>query len=143
VVALETAGNPANRIGATAISNRVFVGNLNFSSTSDAVERFLSEAGEIREVVLPTDRATGRPRGFAFVEFATPEAAQQAIEQFDGQELDGRRLRVNAAEDRPPRRPSFAPHDDGPGFNDSQAPRGRISRPKGSRRGLRGKKRSL
>lgn len=102
----------------------------------------LSEAGEVSEVVIPTDRATGRPRGFAFVEFAAPEGARQAIEKFDGHELDGRRLRVNAAEDRPPRRaPSFS---DGPSSSfDQDAPRGRISRPKGSRRGLRGKKRSL
>ena len=118
----------------------MFVGNLSFSSTSDDVEGLLSQAGEVSEVVIPTDRATGRPRGFAFVEFATPEGAQEAIERFDGKELDGRRLRVNAAEDRPPRRaPSFS---ESPSF-EQQAPRGRISRPKGSRRGLRGKKRSL
>ena len=122
------------------ISTRVFVGNLSFTSSSDDVEGLLSQAGEVSEVVIPTDRATGRPRGFAFVEFATAEAAQEAIERFDGKELDGRRLRINAAEDRPPRRPpSFA--DDKPSFE--QAPRGKASRPKGSRRGLRGKKRSL
>ncbi len=91
---------------------------------------------------LPADRATGRPRGFAFVEFVSPEAAQTAIDKFDGHELDGRRLRVNLAEDRPPRRPMM-PYDDGPAFADSPGPRGRPSRPKGSRRGLRGKKRSL
>ena len=76
------------------------------------------------------------------MEFATPEGAQAAIEQFDGKDFDGRRLRVNAAEDRPPRRaPSFS--DGGSSSFEQQAPRGRISRPKGSRRGLRGKKRSL
>ncbi len=75
------------------------------------------------------------------MEFATPEGAREAIERFDGREFDGRKLRVNAAEDRPPRRaPSFS---DGPSSFEQQAPRGRISRPKGSRRGLRGKKRSL
>lgn len=95
------------------------------------------------EVIIPTDRATGRPRGFAFVEFGTPEGAQQAIEQFDGKELDGRRLRVNAAEDRPARRaPAFSGGGPPSSFDDD-APRARISRPKGSRRGLRGKKRSL
>ena len=140
--AAPAAGSPTNGIGATVISNRVFVGNLSFNSSSDDVEALLSEAGEVSEVIIPTDRATGRPRGFAFVEFATPEGAQQAIEKFDGKELDGRRLRVNAAEDRPPRRaPSFSER---PSSSfDQDAPRGRISRPKGSRRGLRGKKRSL
>lgn len=74
------------------------------------------------------------------MEFSTEEGAREAIERFDGFEFEGRRLRVNPAEDRPPRRPpSF---DNGPSF-ESQAPRGRVSRPKGSRRGLRGKKRSL
>jgi RNA recognition motif-containing protein len=107
------------------------------------VQTLLAEAGEVSEVVIPTDRATGRPRGFAFVEFATPEGAQAAIDQFDGRDFDGRRLRVNAAEDRPPRRaPSFSDGDGSSSF-DQQAARGRISRPKGSRRGLRGKKRSL
>ncbi len=120
----------------------MFVGNLSFSSTSDDVKGLLSEAGEVSEVVIPTDRATGRPRGFAFVEFAAPEGAEAAIEKFDGREFDGRRLRVNAAEERQPRRsPSFSA---GPSSSFNQdAPSGRISRPKGSRRGLRGKKRSL
>ena len=137
--AAPAAGRPAR--GAIAIGNRVFVGNLSFSSTSNDVQTLLSEAGDVSEVVIPTDRATGRPRGFAFVEFVTAEGAQEAIEKFDGHELDGRRLRVNAAEDRPPRRaPSFS---DNSSQFDQQAPRGRISRPKGSRRGLRGKKRSL
>ena len=141
-VAARAAGSRNDREGESAIT-RVFVGNLNFSSTSNDVEQLLAEAGPIREVFLPTDRATGRPRGFAFVEFETAEAAEAAIEKFDGHELDGRKLRVNPAEDRPPRRPpSFAP-DNGPSFNDPPAPRGKPSRPKGSRRGLRGKKRSL
>lgn len=76
------------------------------------------------------------------MEFASPEGAQQAIEKIDGREFNGRKLRINAAEDRPPRRPpSFS---DGPSSSfENDAPRARISRPKGSRRGLRGKKRSL
>lgn len=89
------------------------------------------------EVFLPADRATGRPRGFAFVEFADDEGAARAIEEFDGHELAGRNLRVNAAEARPPR----------PSFDNGPPPRGRDqgrpSRPKGSRRNARRKKRSL
>lgn len=89
------------------------------------------------EVFLPADRNTGRPRGFAFVEFNDDEAAARAIEEFDGHELGGRNLRVNAAEARPPR----------PSFTSAPPPRGKEfakpSRPKGSRRNARRKKRSL
>jgi RNA recognition motif-containing protein len=57
---------------------------------------------------VPTDRETGRPRGFAFVEFESDEAAQRCIEQLNGRDLKGRALRVNEAENRPPR-PAGAP----------------------------------
>lgn len=89
------------------------------------------------EVLLPADRATGRPRGFGFVEFADPAAVAEAIEKFDGYELGGRELRVNEAQDRPARAPrmSFA----GGGRPSGPPP----SKPKGSRRNLRGRKRSL
>lgn len=87
------------------------------------------------DVFLPTDRATGRPRGFAFVEFTTAEGAAAAIRRFDGAELGGRRLRINLADERP-RRPSFAPPPEPP-------PGRRFGKSKGSRRGLRARKRSL
>lgn len=98
---------------------------------------------------LPTDRATGRPRGFAFVEFTTDEEAQRAIEKYNDYELAGRKLRVNAAEERPPRRPrpmQFDPFESS--FGENRPPSGggaggRPSKPKGSRRGKRAKKRSL
>jgi RNA recognition motif-containing protein len=88
------------------------------------------------------DRNTGRPRGFAFVQFADESAAARAIERFNGHELDGRALRVTEAEERQPRSsPRFIP-DDGPSFGFG-AGRDRPPKPKGSRRRLRGKKRSL
>lgn len=83
---------------------KVFVGNLPFRASKEEIEQLFSQAGTLRDVFLPTDRETGRPRGFAFVEFESDEAAAQAIEKFNGYELGGRALRVNAAEDRP-RRP--------------------------------------
>ena len=83
---------------------KVFVGNLPFRASKEEIEQLFSQAGTLRDVFLPTDRETGRPRGFAFVEFESDEAAAQAIEKFNGHELGGRALRVNAAEDRP-RRP--------------------------------------
>src|SRR5262249_41948315 len=81
--------------------SKVFVGNLDFNTTKAEVQNLFSEIGEIRDVYLPMDRQSGRPRGFAFVEFASDEDAAKAIEKFNGFTLSGRALRVNAAEDRP------------------------------------------
>ena len=130
------------------MSSKVFVGNLNYETTQSELQNLLAEAGEIRDVYLPMDRVTGRPRGFAFVEFSTPEEAQHAIEKFNEYELGGRKLRVNEAEDRPRRGPSGPPSGGGgysPSYNDDHVfGEGRPpGRPKGSRRGMRGKKRSL
>jgi RNA recognition motif-containing protein len=80
---------------------KVFVGNLNFKTTRDEVESLFSQVGKPRDVFLPTERETGRPRGFAFVEFETEEEAKNAIERFNGYEMGGRALRVNLAEERP------------------------------------------
>src|SRR5205809_5378250 len=83
------------------MSAKVFVGNLDFRTSRDEVQSLFSQIGAIKDVFLPTDRDSGRPRGFAFVEFESDEDAQKAIEKFNGFELGGRALRVNAAEDRP------------------------------------------
>ena len=124
-----------------AIPAKVFVGNLSYDTTSQQLSDFLSEAGEIVDVFLPNDRETGRPRGFAFVEFSSEEEAEVAIQRFDGSELGGRNLRINAADSRP-RRFSGPPPSDGPSFRDDP-PRDGRGKPKGSRRGMRRKKRSL
>jgi RNA recognition motif-containing protein len=79
----------------------VFVGNLDFNTTRAEVQTLFAQVGEIKDVFLPTDRESGRPRGFAFVEYANDEDAAKAIEKFNGYELGGRALRVNPAEDRP------------------------------------------
>jgi cold-inducible RNA-binding protein len=95
------------------------------------------------DVHLPSDRTTGQPRGFAFAEFSTAEEAASAIAKLDGQELDGRQLRINAAEDRPAG--GGRPSGGGPSGGGQRPPfDGRKSfKSKGSRRGLRGRKRSL
>jgi cold-inducible RNA-binding protein len=85
------------------MASKVFVGNLDFRTQKEEVQELFTQVGPVRDVFLPTDRETGRPRGFAFVEFESDEAAQKAIEKFNGFELGGRALRVNAAEDRPRR----------------------------------------
>ncbi len=80
---------------------KVFVGNLNFNTTREEVEALFAQVGKPRDVFMPNDRETGRPRGFAFVEYETEEEATKAIEQFNGHQLGGRPLRVNRAEERP------------------------------------------
>lgn len=82
------------------MGNRLFVGNLPFHATEDMVQAAFKECGEIVEVALVLDRVSGRSRGFAFVEMATPEGAAKAIETLDGQDLGGRPLKVNQAEER-------------------------------------------
>ncbi|HVM95678.1 MAG TPA: hypothetical protein VMT89_04785, partial [Candidatus Acidoferrales bacterium] len=86
------------------MSTKVFVGNLSYRTTAEQLQAALSQAGEVRNVFVGTDRETGRSRGFAFVEFGSDEAAADAIRKFDGFEIDGRKVRVNAADERP-RRP--------------------------------------
>ncbi len=95
--------------------------------------------GQVTEVFLPVDRATDRPRGFAFIEFGDAATVSQAIEKLDGAELNGRNLRVSEARDRAPR--TAQPFmDDGPPSMDFGR---RPAKPKGSRRGLRGRKRGF
>ena len=93
------------------------------------------------EAFLPLDRVTDRPRGFAFIEFGEASAVPAAIEKLDGMELNGRNLRVSEARDRAPRAPQpFM--DDGPPAGGMDFGR-RPAKPKGSRRGLRGRKRGF
>jgi len=109
-------------------------------------------AGAVVDVYMPADRTTGKPRGFAFVEFSSDAEAAEAISRFNGQDLGGRALKINLATDRPkertgPPRERLAPRSFGaPAFEPGPsffAVEGRMSRPKGSRRGTRGRKRSL
>jgi RNA recognition motif-containing protein len=83
-------------------SNSVFVGNLSYETTRDRLLALFAPHGQVMSVNVITDRATGRPRGFAFVEMTTEAAASAAIEALNGQEVDGRRLTVNTAKPREP-----------------------------------------
>src|SRR5271170_1946074 len=85
------------------MGNRLYVGNLSFHTTPEAVQAAFAAIGEVREVSMPTDRETGQPRGFAFVTMGTAQAAADAISRLDGTMLDGRPLRVNEAQERAPR----------------------------------------
>src|SRR3954466_2872587 len=85
------------------MGNRLYVGNLSFSTTQQAVQAAFAAVGEVREVAMPADRETGQPRGFAFVTMGSAQAASDAIARLNGAMLDGRPLRVNEALERPPR----------------------------------------
>lgn len=82
------------------MQNKLYVGNMSFNITQAEIEAAFGEFGTVRSVSIVTDRDTGRPRGFAFVEMGTDAEAQAAINGMDGKSLDGRQLTVNAAKPR-------------------------------------------
>lgn len=84
------------------MNKKLYVGNLPYSVTSDSLEAHFAAIGEVVSVNIIVDRYSGRAKGFGFVEMATEELAQQAVETLDGKEFEGRMLKV--AEARPPRR---------------------------------------
>jgi cold-inducible RNA-binding protein len=86
--------------------NRLFVGNLSFETGENDLQDYFAQAGAVTSVSLMLDKVSGKSRGFAFVEYATPEEAQKAIEQFNGKDFKRRKITVNVArpqEERPPR----------------------------------------
>lgn len=86
------------------MSQKLFVGNLSYSTTDDSMRNMFAQAGNVVSATVLSDRMTGRSRGFGFVEMGSDAEAQKAIEMFDGQDLDGRQIKVNVArpkEDRP------------------------------------------
>ena len=97
------------------MTQKVYVGNLSYDTTEDTLRSLFAEYGEIEAVNVITDRDTGRPKGFAFVEMASEEAANSAVSALNGKSIDDREIKVEKA--RP------------------QADRGRRdSRPSGGRR---------
>ena len=82
----------------------IYVGNLSYDATNDDLKEVFEEYGTVKRVQLPTDRETGRPRGFGFVEMETDEQEQAAIDALDGASWMGRDIKVNKARPREPRR---------------------------------------
>jgi RNA recognition motif-containing protein len=80
---------------------KIYVGNLPFSADESQVRTLFSQHGTVESVNVIMDRDTGRPRGFAFVEMSSADAAR-AIQSLNGYSMEGRALRVNEAQDRPP-----------------------------------------
>lgn len=110
---------------------RLFVGNLPYDTTESEVRQHFSQIGPLSFVSLPTDRETGKLRGFAFIEYGDRAHAESAINRFDGQLFKGRRLAVNEAREREsgagqsaPRRQSPPRLDSGAGSAVAQPPAG-------------------
>jgi RNA recognition motif-containing protein len=80
---------------------KIYVGNLPFTSTEDELRALFARHGAVDSVSVITDRETGRPRGFAFVEMEEASAADDAIRALDGSDLGGRNIKVNEAQGRP------------------------------------------
>ncbi|MEI8360620.1 MAG: RNA-binding protein [bacterium] len=86
---------------------KLFVGSLSWGTTDESLREYFAQAGEVASAIVIKDKMTGRSKGFGFVEFADDAAGKQAIDMFNGKELDGRTITVNEArpmEARPPRR---------------------------------------
>src|SRR5215475_9012111 len=79
------------------MSVKLYVGNLSFQTTQQDLEELFGQSGQVESVRIVTDRDTGQPRGFAFVEMSGNKEAQAAIQALDGKEIDGRALKVNEA----------------------------------------------
>ncbi len=82
--------------------NKLYVGNFPYSVDENELRQIFSSYGEIKDIALITDRATGRSKGFAFITFGTQSAAEAALEQ-NGKDVKGRALRVNIAQEKPKR----------------------------------------
>jgi RNA recognition motif-containing protein len=79
------------------MTQKVYVGNLSYNTTESTLRPLFAEYGEIESINLITDRDTGRPKGFAFVEMATDQAAQAAISALNGKSIDDREIKVDKA----------------------------------------------
>ena len=88
------------------MGKKLYVGNLAFAVTNEDLEQLFAQAGHCESASVITDRATGRSRGFGFVEMSSSAEAQQAIEQLNGREFQGRVLSVNEARTQETRRPA-------------------------------------
>src|ERR671928_1832569 len=109
------------------MATKLYVGNLSFRTTQEDLRDLFAQAGTVESASVIEDRETGRSRGFGFVEMATAEDAQAAIEQFNGKELNGRNLTVNEAKPKTDRGP-------GGGGRGGYGGGGRCPRPRPRRR---------
>jgi len=85
------------------MAKKLYVGNLSYHSTEDSLRSAFAQFGEVVSANIVMDRYTGSSKGFGFIEMGSDQAASAAISGMNGQELDGRQLRVNEANDKPRR----------------------------------------
>jgi RNA recognition motif-containing protein len=85
------------------MATRLFVGSLAWATTDDSLSAFFSQVGTVTSAKVITDRATGRSKGFGFVEMSSDEEAQKAVAELNGKDLDGRAIVVNEARPMEPR----------------------------------------
>lgn len=83
------------------MGKKIYVGNLSYSTTDDSLRQRFEAFGNVESARVVTDRASGRSKGFGFVEMSSDAEAQAAIAGINGQELDGRAVKVNEAQDKP------------------------------------------
>lgn len=81
-------------------SKKIFVGNIAYTATTTHLQTAFEDFGEITQVKIVTDRATGKSRGFGFVEFASEDQARKALEKMNGHDILGRKIRVSEARDK-------------------------------------------
>ncbi|HBY93028.1 MAG: RNA-binding protein [Ardenticatenaceae bacterium] len=82
------------------MGTKLYVGNLSYQTTEEDLRELFGAVGEVSSVAVITDRDTGRPRGFAFVEMGSEQAAREAIQQLNGKSVDDREIQVNEARPR-------------------------------------------
>lgn len=81
-------------------TNKIFIGNLSYSATAEDLKQSFESFGKVTEAKIVFDRPTGRSRGFGFVTFESADAAQEALREMNGKEMQGRPIRVNEARDK-------------------------------------------
>lgn len=104
------------------MATKLYVGNLSYQMTQDDLQQTFAQAGQVVSATIVTDKFSGRSRGFGFVEMASEEESQKAIQMLNGHELDGRKLTVNEARPLSPRPPRSGGMGGGGGFR-SRGPR--------------------
>lgn len=99
------------RVYTYGMANKLYVGNLNFRTDEQMLSELFSQFGQVEAAVVIKDRETQRSKGFGFVTFTEEAPLSKAIDALNGKEVDGRKIRVSVAEERPPRQ--NRPHNGG------------------------------
>lgn len=105
------------------MEKKLYIGSLSYDTTEDSLKKFFSQVGTVEEAVVITDKMSGRSKGFGFVTMSKEKEAEEAIKKLDGQELDGRTIKVDEARPMKQRRPFRPSSGYEGGFNQSRPER--------------------